>query len=300
MYEFDKNSFIQLFVHEQWAGQALQDLFRNTWQAPKKLVHKLRMEKAVAINGQPAPWTAPLKHGDEISIQLPFEDKESIFPYNRTLGILFEDEHYLVVNKPAGMATHPNDNRDRQTLSNGVAYYLQKQGDFRKVRHIHRLDQDTTGAVLFAKNSLSHAVLDAMLMERKIERTYWALVTGQVHKENAVIDQPIGRDRHHPTRRRVSNSGQTAVTHYRVIKKLHAENMTLIECTLDTGRTHQIRVHLSHAGYPLVGDRLYGGLPIFPRQALHARKLAFVHPFTLEKIECVAPFLDTPPIFDIF
>lgn len=289
---------IQLFIHKQWAGMSVQDLCRTVWHVSKKLVHELRMEKAVKVNGQPANWISHLQVGDEIEITLPVENNENENPSPLPFDVLFEDEHLLIANKPAGMATHPNDQHDFKTLVNAVAFYLQKQGDFRRVRHIHRLDKDTTGAVIFAKNALSHAILDKMLQERKIGRTYWAIADGLLQENSGIINESIGRDRHHPTRRRVSRNGQPAVTRYRVLNKFPKKKLTLIECMLESGRTHQIRVHLSHIGHPLAGDQLYGGSLIFPRQALHARGLSFLHPFTLEEIHIVASFIDDTPIFE--
>ncbi|MBS4177555.1 RluA family pseudouridine synthase [Lederbergia citrea] len=292
------NEKIQIIINKLWSGTAVQDLFRSVWQAPKKLVHELRMDKAVEVNGKTVNWTDCLVPDDILTISLPIDKMMRDHPAPLPFEVLFEDDHLLIVNKPAGMATHPNEQADIDTLVNAVAFYLQKHGDIRKVRHVHRLDKDTTGAVLFAKHALSHAVLDKMLLERKINRTYWALAEGIIPYKEKTINKPIGRDRHHPTRRRVSKSGQSAISHFRVIKNFPMEQLTLIECKLETGRTHQIRVHLSDSGHPLAGDILYGGNPIFPRLALHARELSFRHPFTLEEINVVAPFLDKPSIFD--
>lgn len=283
---------IHISTLHEWDGQTIDHLFRHIWQAPKKLVHELRMEKAININGKPAKWNDPLQTGDAIEIYLHEEMNTTVVPVFHSLKVLYEDDYLLVVNKPAGMATHPNDAKDEDTLANAVAYYLEANGDKRKVRHVHRLDQDTTGAVLFAKHALIHAILDKMLVDHRVSRTYWALAEGIIQKDELLLHYPIGRDRHHPTRRRVSPSGQKAVTHMKVLKRLRQNNLTLIECNLETGRTHQIRVHMSHIGHPLAGDTLYGGRQLFQRQALHARNLSFLHPFTLEKVECTAPFID--------
>jgi 23S rRNA pseudouridine1911/1915/1917 synthase len=136
-----------------------------------------------------------------------------------------------------------------------------------------------------------------MLEKRDIKRTYLAIVQGTLPNKKGTINEPIGRDRHHATRRRVSPTGQKAVTHYEVLKADQRRKLSLVKCQLDTGRTHQIRVHFSSINHPLAGDELYGGKPIFPRQALHAVKLEFIHPFTNEKIICHAPFLDDHKIF---
>ena len=175
-----------------------------------------------------------------------------------------------------------------------------KNGIKTKIRHIHRLDKDTTGVILFAKNALAGALLDRLLENRIIKRTYLALVQGRVKEKKGRIVQPIGRDRHHPTRRIVSSTGQDAITYFEVIKYYSKENLTLIKLELDTGRTHQIRVHMSFMGHPLIGDKLYGGSEarIF-RPALHAVKITFVHPITNEAITCIAPFTDNPPIFEL-
>lgn len=150
------------------------------------------------------------------------------------------------------------------------------QGLETKVRHIHRLDKDTTGGVVFAKHRIAGAIMDRLLMERKIKRTYTALVEGRVKKKQGTIDAAIGRDRHHATRRRVSPKGDQAITYYKVEKYFKKQNATLVTLQLETGRTHQIRVHMSYNGNPLVGDVLYGGQTKYMSgQALHAMKINF-------------------------
>ncbi|WP_249317195.1 RluA family pseudouridine synthase [Bacillus sp. FJAT-50079] len=293
-----KNYTIRINIHEQWAQTSIQDLFRTTLHAPKKLIHELRMEKAVFLNGSQVNWTSKVAANDELLILLPEDCNDSVIPAYESLQVLFEDEHLLIVNKPAGITTHPNEMNETNTLANLVAGYLQKKDDHRKIKHVQRLDKDTSGALLFAKHSLSHAILDRMLHDHQIERIYVALADGLIQESRFTVNQPIGRDRYHPTKRRVSKSGQQAKTDFQVCNTYPNKQLTLVECKLHTGRTHQIRVHLSHIGHPLAGDRLYGGRPIFPRQALHARKLAFIHPFTLEKLEITAPFLDEPSIFE--
>jgi 23S rRNA pseudouridine1911/1915/1917 synthase len=290
-------SWQEFLVSEEWAGKTIEELFKQIWGAPKKLTHEYRMEKRVKVNQLQANWTVPLIESDKLMINL-FENLEDeVTPSYLEVDILFEDEHLLVVNKPAGIDTHPNDPGKTNSLLNGVAYYLQSNGKPTWVRHIHRLDRDTTGAILFAKHPLAAAILDRMLEQRQIKRTYLALVHGLMKRKKGTIHEPIGRDRHHATRRRVSPTGQDAITHFQLIDLYNKENTSLVKCWLDTGRTHQIRVHLSHIGYPLVGDILYGGKSIINRQALHAAKLEFAHPFTNEQICCFATFLDEPPIF---
>lgn len=292
-----KGPWLETIVSQEWNELTIDQILREVWNGPKKQIHQLRMEKGVLVNGDQAIWSKPLFLGDIIQIKFFSDEEFGVAPSYIDIDILFEDDHLLVVNKPSGLDTHPNEPGQTNTLANAVAFYLQSKGEFRKVIHIHRLDKDTTGAVLFAKHAFVGAILDRMLEERKIQRTYLALANGLIKKKRGTINEPIGRDRHHPTKRRVSPTGQKAITHYQVLKIFPKTNCSLIQCSLETGRTHQIRVHLSSIGFPLVGDSLYGEKKAFSRQALHAAKLAFIHPITLEKVECHAPFLDNPAIF---
>ncbi|MGE7604000.1 RluA family pseudouridine synthase [Peribacillus sp. NPDC097675] len=289
-----------LLIHApgNWDEFTLEGLFRDHWKAPKKLVHEWRMSKEVKVNDMLIPWTSKISEGDKISIPLLNGVIDSVPATDLGISIIYEDDVLLIANKPAGMDTHPSHPGDRNSLINGVAYHLRETGQNCMIKHIHRLDKDTTGAVLFAKDRLTGSMLDRMLEERNIKRTYFAIVEGNLQKNSGKIDEKIGRDRHHATRRRVSPTGQTAITHYQVMKRYPNENRTLVSCTLESGRTHQIRVHFSHLNHPLAGDTLYGGKKTFLRQALHARKMEFTHPISEEKIVIEAPFLDNPSIFE--
>lgn len=292
-----KGDWLEITIPAEWEAYTIETIFREYWQAPKKLIHLFRMEKKIRLNGKNPDWTLPLVKGDKLQINIFAEEEEAAVPEYQNVEIIFEDDHLLVFNKPAGIDTHHNEPGQTGTLANAAAFHMQSNGELTRPRHIHRLDRDTTGAVLFAKNALIAAILDKMLEERFIKRTYLALVDGIIRQKKGTINKPIGRDRHHPTKRRVSETGQTAVTHFKVLNRYKNDELTLVECTLDTGRTHQIRVHFSDLGYPLAGDSLYGGSDTFNRQALHAVKLEFTHPFTQEKIICHAPFIDHHPIF---
>jgi 23S rRNA pseudouridine1911/1915/1917 synthase len=291
-------NIFQLEIPVEWENITIEKLLRDRWQAPKKLVHKMRMNKEILVNNELISWNKPLQAGDNLQIELFAEEDYGVIPTHEDINVLYEDDHLLVVNKRAGIDTHPNEPDEVNTLANFVAFYLQANGKKCKVLHVHRLDRDTSGAIIFAKHALSKAILDRLLTERKIKRTYWAIAQGKLSRKWGTISEPIGRDRHHNTRRRVSPSGQTAVTHYKVLKE--SKGISLIQLQLDTGRTHQIRVHMSHIGHPLAGDTLYGGKALYPRQALHAKKIALSHPLTGEAIECEASFLDDPPIFSTF
>ncbi len=288
-----KGEWIEFVIPPDWQGHSIERLLKETWGVPKRLMHQFRIEKGVKLNGQVIPWHTLLQKNDRLQLWLYKPEHLDIVPQYRELEILWEDEHLLVINKEAGIDVHPTEQTKTETLTNAVAFYLQSQGIFTKVRHIHRLDRDTSGAILFAKHALAGAMLDRMLEQRKIKRTYVALVHGIVKKKTGTIAAPIGRDRHHPTRRRVSKTGASAVTHYRVLDPSFQQQTSLVELSLDKGRTHQIRVHMSYIGHPLVGDTLYGGSSEqAQRQALHAVKLSFSHPFTNDPITCIAPVRD--------
>jgi 23S rRNA pseudouridine1911/1915/1917 synthase len=290
--------WFQLTVPLEWNGKTIDNIFRNIWQAPRKITHSFRMDDKVLVHGSRANWNLPLSEGTKLQFKLFEEEELQVHPNYIDIDILFEDDHVLVINKPPFMNTHPNDTKaDQHTLVNAGQYYMESKGEIRNIRQVHRLDRDTSGAILFAKHALAGAILDNMLVKREIKRIYLALVHGLLQQKQATIKDPIGRDRHHATKRRVSPSGQEAVTHYAVLHEDKNKQQSLVKCWLDTGRTHQIRVHLSSLGHPLIGDTLYGGKPIIKRQALHSAMLEFIHPFTQEKIVCHAPFLDHPIIF---
>ncbi|MBH0228975.1 RluA family pseudouridine synthase [Halobacillus yeomjeoni] len=284
-----KGEWMELTVPSNWTGQTIEHTLKTDLLIPKKLLHHLRMNKGVKINNEESSWSYELRKADVLQIQLFIPEELGTPPSFMDLNVLFEDDHVLVVDKPTGMNVHPNDPGQKDTLANGVAFHFQSQGLEAKVRHIHRLDKDTTGAVIFAKNPLAVATLDRLLEQRRIKRTYTALVHGKMKKKKGKIDEPIGKDRHHGTRRRVSPRGQKAVTNYEVIHYDPARDLTLVELQLETGRTHQIRVHMSHIGHPLYGDVLYRGSKKGNRVALHAFKVEFPHPITGERIKCEAP-----------
>lgn len=289
---------VQIKIIPAWAGLTVQDICKNKLHLPKKLLHQLRMDHAVKVNEEKVNWTYEMEVDDRLLFTLPEEANQTIVPQKFNLQVLYEDEHILMVNKPANVDVHPNGPNDTQTLVHFVTYYLQQKGDFRPIKVIHRLDRHTTGAIIFAKHVISEALFNKMIENQQITRKYVALTNGIFKKKEWMVNEAIGRDRHHPTRRRVSKSGQAAKTKFTVIQVFQKEQITFVECQLFTGRTHQIRVHLQYLGYPIVGDVLYGGGKKFSRPALHARHLAFTHPITNERIKITAPFTDQQPIFE--
>lgn len=265
-------------------GQTVEHLLREDWQAGKKTVHLLRMGKDVlaAEDGQPVEWNEPLAEGTELLFRFP-EAVSSYLPESSDpLQIIMEDDHFLAVYKPAGIAVHPDSPESTGTLMNQVMGHVQEQGG-QYAEHVHRLDRQTAGILLIAKHPIAKTLFDRMLEQNLIGRFYTAEVEGQLRKPRGTINMPIGKDRTHGSRRRVSPSGQSAVTHFRVVKRL--ADSTLVEAQLETGRTHQIRVHFAHLGHPIVGDELYGSKSrTNGSYKLTASKILFEHPFTKEQI----------------
>jgi len=283
---------VEIVIPAPWEGLTVHQLIHDLWRLPKKMVRLLEMEKIIAVGGKIIDFSEPLKSGERLLLPAEDGEKHSYPPSPIPISILYEDEHLIIVNKPAGMKTHPNGPEERDTLANAVSYYVWEKNKRRFLRHIHRLDQNTTGVLIFAKHPISAAIFDRMISEKEVRRHYIAFVHGKMLKKQGTIRACIGRDRHHSTRLRVSRTGQEAITHYSVIRYFKPIDVTEVECRLETGRTHQIRVHFSHIGHPLVGDSLYGGKPLLPRQALHARTVTFLHPFTGGKMAIEAPLPD--------
>lgn len=245
----------------------------------KKDIHIMKMEKRIIVNGNTIRQNIELDKGDIVEIN-PIKDEDCmVIAANYDLNILYEDDICLVVEKPVGTIIH-DDGTKTVTLDNYVAGYYQKTGQKHPIYHIHRLDKDTSGCVLYCKQSLLVSYFDSCLADKKVSRIYKAKVTGKIEK-NMTIDKKIGKDRHLNNKYRVSQTGKQAITHIKPIKSL--AKGTLVQCSLETGRTHQIRVHLSSIGHPIIGDQLYGGGEK-ERMYLHASILKFIHPITLREV----------------
>lgn len=264
----------------------LRTLLESEWLVPRKVRHFLRVRKNVTVNQAPAFFHDEVKAGDVITIILEEDDYQHqviLLGDANQLTVLYEDEHLLIVNKPVGIKTHPNQPTERDTLLNQAAAYLASEGSRPYV--VHRLDKETSGVVLFAKNPLVLPILGRLLEEKKIYRQYQAIVHGRL-SHSQTITKKIGRDRHDRRKRVIDEkNGQTAVTHLQVEK--HQGQQSFVTCILETGRTHQIRVHLASIGHPIVGDPLYQKQSA-PRLMLHAVEMHVTHPFTKEELTIVS------------
>lgn len=256
------------------------------------LIRRLRhTENSISKNGEPVYTTRRLEAGDTLMVSLP-EDRgsETILPVPMELDIYYEDSDILVVNKAAGVPIHPSQGNHDNTLANGIAWYLEEKGEQCTYRAINRLDRDTTGLLILAKHSLSACILSEMVRERAIRRCYLAVASGLVPPEG-LIDAPIARTEASTIERCVDfERGEEARTHYRRVCYDQKTCCSLVELRLETGRTHQIRVHLSYIGHPLPGDFLYNpDYRLIGRQALHSWQLDFLHPIKKEPLHFEAP-----------
>ena len=288
----------EVWYHIEEAGRNLrveQFLRRKGYSAP--ILARLKQTVgSVTVNGSPCRLKQRLSEGDALRILIVEGlSDQKIVPVSLPLEIVYEDEDILVVNKPAGMPIHPSKIHDRHTLANAVmAYYEQKRAEEGPdcpfvFRCGNRLDRDTSGLTVVAKNMLASAVLSSMAVRHEMNREYLAIVRGSIWPRSGRIDIPLGR-RPGPVIERIPDpeNGEAAVTHYRLVEEKNGHS--LVSLSLETGRTHQIRIHLKCIGYPIIGDYLYNpDMELIGRQALHSFHLAFRHPITGEQMEFTAP-----------
>lgn len=266
------------------AGMKLGDYLRTEHGFSRRLLKAVKEGNFLSVNGKMEKSHFSLSEGDAVKLILPPEKNgEFMKAEDLPLNIVYEDESLIVVDKPAGMASIPSRNHASGTLANGLLGYYRKKGLASTVHILTRLDRDTSGLMLIAKHRYAHGLLAASQKAKDIRRIYIAAIEGRPRQTEGTIDLPIGRKEGSIIERAVTASGKRAITHYRTIAEDDA--VTLVSVELETGRTHQIRVHFSEIGHPLAGDTLYGGsADLIARQALHSSYLSFIHPFTKEKL----------------
>ncbi len=276
---------------DAFLARSLPDLTRSAAQ-------RLLEEGAVTLGGKPAKKNTKTAPGDVVEVTLPDPQPVEVVPQNIPLDIVYEDADVIVVNKPVGLVVHPAPGHPDGTLVNALLYHCGTSlsginGELRP-GIVHRIDRDTSGLIIAAKNDRAHLALSAQLQDHTLARVYEAVVVGNLREDSGTVNAPIGR---HPVDRKKMaiepRNGRPAVTHWRVLARY--PGYTHVECRLETGRTHQIRVHMASIGHPLLGDTVYGSKKPWPGlagQCLHARKLRFVHPATGEPVEVECPLPD--------
>lgn len=280
---------ITYHIDARAGGLRTEQFLRRRGYSCQNLTQLKKMPKSILINGVWSYMRTPLSAGDTLTVHIrETESSPNIPPVDLPLCIVYEDEDIIVVNKPAGMPVHPSLNNYMNSLANALMYYYQQQGKPFIFRCTNRLDRDTSGLTVVAKHMVSSGILSAMTARHKIRREYLAIVRGHVTPPSGTIDAPIGRAGTPLIERRIDfEHGERAVTHYRVVKEKNGHS--LVSLVLETGRTHQIRVHMKYLGFPLVGDYLYNpDMEYIQRQALHSHSLAFRHPITGEDLKFTA------------
>lgn len=286
-------SFTTYKVASEHTGLTLEEYLKQVLQFSGRKIQKLTRQKGIFFNGKTVYLQRKIKENDTLRILVLGDADYGVQPEQGDIEILYEDKSMLILNKPPFLLVHPTGQTTSGTLANYLACHLQQNGIVSTVRAVHRLDRETSGCVIFAKDSHSQFILEQQLKARTLKRTYQALVKGIVSPPSGTIDAPIGAHPSLPNRRSINQQGEQAVTHYKTIRSL--SDATLLELSLDTGRTHQIRVHLAHLGYPLIGDKMYGvRSPYISRQALHAVSVTFTDLENKQEITVTAPF---PPDF---
>ena len=283
-------------VTEEYEGERLDKVLHAlTGEQSRSYLKTLIKDGRALLNGTPAKPSARLSEGDRIDLTIPEQVMPQILPENIPLDILYEDDDVLVVNKPRGMVVHPAPGHYTGTLVNAVMYHC--RGSLSGINGVlrpgivHRIDRDTTGSVIVCKNDAAHQSIAAQLKEHSILRRYFAIVYDNLSEDEIVIDKPLGRDPKERKKMAVRPDGKRAVTHCSVLERFG--KYTYVTCRLETGRTHQIRVHMASIHHPLLGDEVYGGKRTSPfhtnGHCLHAGILGFVHPRTGAYIETEAP-----------
>ncbi len=288
-------------VKKEDEGLKIKSILKGNLGFSTRLLNKLKIQGGVFLEGEPAKMHLKPQEGQVITIGLP-EERSDFIPEDIPISIVYEDEDLLIVNKQAGYVVHPTNGHPIHTLANGIMKYMIDSEQNFKIRFVNRLDMNTSGLLIVAKNSFCQKDFAVQMANDQVIKKYVALVTGHVTADSGTIDLPIGKADEERVERIVREDGAPSVTHYQVLNRytkkginrkeeLIVKEFTLVELLLETGRTHQIRVHMAELGHPVVGDVLYGedSPLLIERQALHATYLRFGHPVTKEILELEAP-----------
>ena len=274
----------------------INDNFYNVLQVLKekfllsdRLITKLKKSNNIFLNNELTYTKHLVVSGDTVVANIDFEeDNSNIVPTDIPLDIIYEDEYLLIINKPAGIAVHPSILHYDDSLSNGVKAYFDKIGLRKKIRIVNRLDRNTSGIVIFAKNEYIQECLIKQMQSKDLKKEYLAIVEGSLPKNSGTLDFPIARKKGSIIERCVDQDGEKAITHYDVLN--YSNDLSLVHIVLETGRTHQIRVHFSYIAHSILGDTLYGNpSTLISRQALHSFKISFIHPISKERLCFEAP-----------
>lgn len=265
------------------------DVLKNEFLLSARLITKLKQSNNIFFNEEITYTKKLVCANDVVSVLIDFvEDNSNIVATNIPLDIIYEDEYLLAINKPANMPVHPSMLHYEETLSNAVKYYFDTLNLKRKIRIVNRLDKDTSGIVIFAKNEYIQECLIKQMKTKELKKEYLAIVTGYLQKKSDTLCFPISRKESSIIERTVNPNGDIAITHYNILKEQN--NLSLVHVFLETGRTHQIRVHFSHINHPILGDTLYGTpSPLINRQALHSYKITLLHPISKQILTLEAP-----------
>lgn len=258
--------------------QTINQILQNKLNISSRLLYKLVKSNKILLNGKTCDTRSIANSGNILTISFEYEeDNTNIVPTKMDLEIVYEDEWLLIVNKPAGIAIHPSILHYSDSLCNGIRFYFDSINLKKKIRPVNRLDLNTSGLVIFAKCEYIQECLISQMKDNTFKKEYLSLCEGILDKKCSTISLPIARKENSIIERCISADGQPSITHYEVLNEFN--NYSLIKCTLETGRTHQIRVHMSAIGHSLIGDSLYGSISdLIDRQALHCYRLCFLHP----------------------
>ncbi len=290
-----KSTIINHKVTTQEHSCTVEQICKKKYEISARLLSELKRTDGLHLNGKHIRTIDTVSSGDILTINLTENDtSQNIEPVKMDINIVYEDDFLTVVNKPRNMCMHPSYENYLNTLANGIVYYWQSKGEYHKFHAVNRIDRDTSGLCIIAKNKYAHGILSAQTKNKILSKTYYAIVCGTVKDETGTINAPIAREEHGIIKRKICESGKSAVTHYNVLSR--ENDLTFVKIHTETGRTHQIRVHFSTIGHPLLGDWLYGtesdAYPDLKGYMLHCGEITFKHPLTKERMSFKADYPD--------